>query len=293
MPYWSPTRDGPARRDQAPLESVAQRKRDEVGRARERRSLDEVRAAALGADAPRNLRSALEGPLLRLIAEIRRPARSPRTSDVLFDPRIIAQEFAGGGAAALSVSTDDAERGSELHLIRRARSYMALPVVCWDFIVDPYQVYEVRAHRADAIALIVGLVSDDELQRLLATASELAMSAVLVVRDAWELDSALAAEAEIICVDNRDPADGGADLARTERLARHLPGEVLLVSAHGIASCEDAERAAAAGADAVLFDAPADYELARDAIRDLRGIAVGRREAGGGMRENGNGRGNG
>ncbi len=289
----SPTRDGPARGSRAAQESIVQRKRDEVGRARERRSLEQVRAAALGADAPRNLRSALEGPLLRLIAEIRRPARSPRTSDVLFDPRIIAQEFAGAGAAALSVSTDDAERGSELHLIRRARSYMALPVVCWDFIVDPYQVYEVRAHHADAVALIVGLVSDDELQRLLATASELAMSAVLVVRDAWELDSALAAEAEIICVDNRDPDDGGADLGRTERLARHLPGEVLLVSARGIVSREDAERAAAAGADAVLFDPPADYELARDAIRDLRGIAVGRREAGGGMRENGNGRGNG
>ncbi len=253
---------------------IAQRKRDQVRRARETRSLAEVRAAALSADGPRNVRSALEGPMLRLIAEIHRPARSGATSVVLFDPRIIAQEFAGAGAAALSVCTDDPEVGAEPHLIHRARSYMALPVICWDFIIDEYQVYEARAHEADAVALMVSLLGDDELQELMQVARELGMAAPVVVTDGWELESALAAEADIICIENRTAQDGSADLARTERLARDVPADTVLISAHGITSREDAERAAAAGADAVLFDPPVDYELARDAIRDLRHIAA-------------------
>jgi len=198
---------------------------------------------------------------------------------VLFDPRIIAQEFAGAGAAALSVRTDDPEVGTEPHLIHRARSYMALPVICWDLVVDEYQVYEARAHEADALMLSVSLVDDEELARLMAAARELRMAAPVVVTDGWELESALAVDAQVVCIDNPRAEDGTADLTRTERLAADLPREVLVISAHGITSREDAERVAAAGADAVLFDPPADYELARDAIRDLRHIPARKREA--------------
>jgi len=262
------------------MRSIAQRKRDQVRSARERRPLAEVRAASRDADTPRNLRSALVGPLLRLIAEIRRPHRTRGAHDVLFDPRIIAQEFAGAGAAALSVWTDDPEVGSEPHLMRRARSYMALPVICWDFIVDPYQLYQARAHQADGVVLMVGLVSDDDLQRLVEATVELQMAAVIVISDSWELDSAMGAGAQSICIENRSAQEGTADLSHTERLAQHIPGDILLVSAHGIASRQDAQRAAEAGADAVLFDPPLDYELARDAIRDLRGIHAAGRDRG-------------
>lgn len=279
MPDSSPTRHGPVRRDDSALDSIVRRKRTEVTRATAARPLDEVKATALAADPPRNLHSALEGPILRLVAEIRRPPRSGETAGVLFDPRIIAQEFAGAGAAALSVWTDDPKVGSELHLVRRARSYMALPVICWDFVLDEYQVYQARANQADGVSLIASLTSDEALQRLVHVTRELGMAPVTVVGDSWELDSAMAAEAGIICIENRSLEDGCADLARTERLAQHVPGDVLVVSAHGIVSREDAERAAAAGADAVLFDPPADYELARDAIRDLRGVTAAKRQA--------------
>jgi len=253
---------------------IAQRKRDHVRRARETRPLADVMAVALGADDPRNLRSALQGPVLRLIAEIRRPPRSGGTADALFDPRIIAQEFAGAGAAALSVWTDNPDLGAEPHLIHRARSYMALPVVCWDFIIDEYQVCEARANEADAVALTAALLSDDELQGLMEVARDLGMAAPVVVTDGWELESAMLSGADTICIENRTAQDGSAELARTERLARDVPADTLLISAHGITSRGDAERAAAAGVDAVLFDPPTDYELARDAIRDLRHITA-------------------
>jgi indole-3-glycerol phosphate synthase len=105
------------------------------------------------------------------------------------------------------------------------------------------------------------------------------MAPMMVVGDSWELDSAMAAEPDVICIENRGLEGGSGDVARTERLAQHVPCDILVVSAHGIVSREDAERAAAAGADAVLFDPPADYELARDAVRDLRGIAAAQRGA--------------
>jgi indole-3-glycerol phosphate synthase len=242
----SPTAHGPARRDDSALDRIVRRKRQQVRATRAARPLDELKAAALAADPPRNLGSALEGPILRLVAEIRRPARSGVTAEVLFDPRIIAQEFAGAGAAALSVWTDDPKVGSELHLLRRARGYMALPVICWDFIIDEYQVCQARANQADAVALITALSSDDELQRLVQVTRELGMAPMMVVGDSWELDSALAAEPDVICIENRSLEGGSGDVARTERLAQHVPGDILVVSAH---------------------------------VRDLRGIAAAQRGA--------------
>jgi len=101
------------------------------------------------------------------------------------------------------------------------------------------------------------------------------------VRDAMELESALAAQARIICIENRALPGDEDDLTRTEKLAPHVPAEVLLISAYAVSTRADAERVAAAGADALLFDPPADYELARDAIRDLRHVpAQGRARRG-------------
>jgi indole-3-glycerol phosphate synthase len=200
---------------------------------------------------------------------------------LMADPRYIAQEFAGAGAAALSVVTDDPRVGTEPHLMRRARRYMALPVLQWDWFVDEYQVYQAWDNDADAVALVVGLVDDDTLQQMMRAARKLRMTGIPVVRDEFEVDSALAAEPEIIAISNRDYESGKADIEVTERLAPLIPGGVLVVSARGIVTRADAERVAGAGADAALFEPPVDYELAKDAIRDLRGIvAPGRRDDG-------------
>lgn len=264
------------------LRDIAQRKREEVRAQRQELPQHEIVQRSLeGREPRRNLRAALSGPELRLIAEVRRPPPDALRASLMFDPRFVAQELAGAGAAALSVFTDDPEVGTEAHLLRRARRYMALPVIAWDYFVDEYQVYRAWDDGADAVALIVGLVDDDTLQQMVRAARKLRMQPVPVIRDNFELDSALAAGAEILAVENRDYETGEADLSVTQRLARHIPGQVLLVSAHGITGRDDAEGAAAAGADAALFEPPHDYERAGDAIRGLRGVAApGRDETG-------------
>ncbi len=265
------------------LQSVAARKRAEIAAEMEGLPQHVLLQRLLASDGMprRNLRAALSGRELRLIAELRRPPRDDAEARLMSDPRYIAQEFAGAGAAALSVVTDDPRVGTEPHLMRRARRYMALPVLQWDWFVDEYQVYQAWDNDADAVALVVGLVDDDTLQQMMRAARKLRMTGIPVVRDEFEVDSALAAEPEIIAVSNRDYESGQADLEVTERLAPLVPGGVLVVSARGIVTRADAERVAAAGADAALFEPPVDYELAKDAIRDLRGIvAPGRRDDG-------------
>jgi indole-3-glycerol phosphate synthase len=265
------------------LQKTAARKRAEIAAEMEELPQHELLQRSLGSDMlpRRNLYAALGGRELRLIAEIRRPPRDDLEAKLMFDPRYIAQEFAGAGAAALSVFTDDPRVGTEPQLLRRARRYMALPVIQWDWFVDEYQVYQAWDDEADAVALVVGLVDDDTLQQMMRAAQKLRLTAVPVVQDRFEVDSALAAEPRIIAISNRDFETGEADLQTSERLAPMIPGGILVISARGITSREDVERVAAAGADAALFEPPTDYELAKDAIRDLRGVlAPGRRSDG-------------
>jgi indole-3-glycerol phosphate synthase len=262
------------------LAQIAERKRREVAAAQAELPQHElVQAMLRGGEPRRNLRAALSGRELRLIAEIRRPPPEAAEARLMFDPRFIAQEFAGAGAAAIAVATDDPEVGSELFLLRRARRYMALPVIAWDYVVDEYQVYQAWHHDADAVALVVGLVDDDTLRQFVRATGKLRLTPVLVVRDGFELESALAVEAPVIAIENRDPVTGAVDLGITERLAEHIPGDVPVIAAHGIATRADAEQVAAAGADAALFEPPVDYDLARDAIRDLRGVPAPGRDA--------------
>lgn len=264
------------------LRPIASRKRAEITAEMEELPQHElVQRSLSGVEPRRNLIAALTGRELRLIAEIRRPAREHPEAALMSDPRYVAQEFAGAGAAAISVVTDDPRCGTEQHLLRRARRYMALPVMQWDWFVDEYQVYRAWDDGADAVALVVGLVDDDTLQRMMRAAWKLRVAAVPVVRDELEVDSALAAGAEIVCIHNSDFDGGEADIEVTERLARLIPGNVLVIAARGIVTRADAERVAAAGADAALFEPPADYDLAKDAIRDLRGVSAPGRQADG------------
>lgn len=265
------------------LQKTADRKRAEIAAEMEELPQHELLQRSLAGDGMprRNLRAALGGRELRLIAELRRPPREDREAGIMSDPRYVAQEFAGAGAAALSVVTDAPRVGTEPHLLRRARRYMALPVIQWDWFVDEYQVYQAWDNQADAVALVVGLVDDDTLQQMMRAAGKLRLMGIPVVRDEFEVDSALAAGAEIIAVSNRDYETAEADLDTTERLAPLIPGDLLVISARGISTREDAERVAAAGADAALFEPPSDYELAKDAIRDLRGVLAPGREADG------------
>lgn len=204
-------------------------------------------------DRIRNFPMALRGPKVRVIAEIKRASPSEGELNLLFDPRFLAQDYAGGGAAAISVLTErDYFAGEAIHLTR-ARKYMPLPVLRKDFIVDPYQVYHSRLLGADALLLIATVLDAYELQDLLALTHELGMYALVETHDETDMLQALACGARVIGINNRDLKAMQTDLAQTERLARMVPENRVLVSESGIHGRDDIERVAAAGVDAVLI----------------------------------------
>jgi indole-3-glycerol phosphate synthase len=204
-----------------------------------------------------SLHDALAGPGVSVIAEIKRASPSRGVFPTIVDPSVVAAEYVAGGAAAISVLTDepffcgsltDMEAASEI--AHEAES--AVPVLRKDFIVDPYQIVEARAHGADAILLIVAALDDEMLTTLLGAARELGMDALVEVHDEEEMRRATSAGTRIIGINNRDLRTFTVDLAVTERLAPLAAAEAVVVSESGVYGQEDVRRLAVAGAHAVL-----------------------------------------
>ncbi len=201
----------------------------------------------------RNFRGALRGPFVRIIAEIKRASPSAGTLRDIFDPRSLAQDYAGGGAAAISVLTEEDYFQGALLYLRRARSYMALPVMRKDFLTDPYQIFQARLWRADAVLLIAAILEINQLQDLLDLTHDLGMEALVETHDGDDMYKALSVGAPVIGINNRDLKTMQIDLAQTEKLAKLAPPETVLVSESGLHGREDIERLAQAGVDAVLI----------------------------------------
>ena len=205
--------------------------------------------------APLNLAGALMGDSVRLIAEIKRasPARGVLKADV--DPVALATAYADNGAAAISVLTNvEHFHGSirDLEVVREAMYPRGIPVLRKEFIFDPYQVYEARAYGADAILLIVAILSPELLGELMDVSRKNWMQCLVEVHDRDELKIALDAGAEIIGLNNRDLRTFQVDLHLTERLARMVPEHKIIVSESGLSSRDDVQRVGRAGVHAVL-----------------------------------------
>jgi indole-3-glycerol phosphate synthase len=176
------------------------------------------------------------------------------------DPVKLAQLYDQNGAAAISVLTDRKFFKGELNNLKAARVGADVPLLRKDFIIDEYQIYESRALQADAMLLIVRLLDDAQLRDYRLLAESLGMAALVEIHDEAELERALGSDARIIGINNRNLADFTLDLANTERLAPvissaapNTAGEKsLIVSESGIFTRADVERAANAGAHAVL-----------------------------------------
>ena len=238
------------------LDQIIERRRERVEEEQALLPLAEIKARLAKMTAfkqqPRSFAQMLRGERVRVIAEIKR--RSPSEGELaeLLDPRSLAQDYSGSGAAAVSVITErDYFDGDPLYL-SRARSGMPLPVLRKDFIVDEYQIYEARMLLADAVLLIADVLSEGELRALLMVTSQLGMEALVETHDEAAIEKALFAGAKVVGINNRDLTTMRVDLATTERLARKVPLDNVLVSESGIKTVEDVQRLAQAGVDAVL-----------------------------------------
>ncbi|MDA8218471.1 MAG: indole-3-glycerol phosphate synthase TrpC [Dehalococcoidales bacterium] len=234
------------------LERILDHKRQEVAARRRQVPLADVRRRAEAAPAPCDFRASLSREQVALIAEIKRasPSRGPLAPDL--DPAAQAGLYEQGGAAAISVLTDEHFFAGSLADLTQVRQAVELPALRKDFVVDEYQVYEARAAGADAILLIVAALADEELRSFHATARGLGLRCLVEAHDEAEVARALTSGAEIVGVNNRDLKTFNVDLATSERLAPLVPAGCLLVCESGVHSRADVERLAEAGADAIL-----------------------------------------
>jgi len=236
------------------LDDILEEKRRELDRARAARTPDDLaRAAGEPSDAPRGFAAALAGsPAPRVVAEVKR--RSPSRGEIRrdFDPVACAQAYADGGAAALSVLTDERFFGGHLSFLSKIRAAVPLPLLRKDFILDAYQVDEARVAGADAVLLIAAALDQDELVALRERAALRQLDALVEVHDESELERALDAGAHLIGINNRDLRTFETDLGVTLRLAPRIPPGIVVVAESGIANPEDVRRLERAGAHAFL-----------------------------------------
>jgi len=236
-------------------------------------SESDLRAALADVDPPRDPMPHLAGPGSSVIAEVKR--RSPSKGDLaeIADPAGLARQYASGGAAAISVLTEERRFGGSLSDLRAVRAAVDAPLLRKDFIVEGYQVLEARAAGADLVLLIVAALDDDSLRRLHDQARELGMAVLVEVHDEPETARAVDLGADLIGVNARNLKTLDVDPDTFGRLAPLVPADRVLVAESGIAGPVDVQRYVSEGARAVLVG----EALVRDgdpegAVRAMTGV---------------------
>jgi indole-3-glycerol phosphate synthase len=252
------------------LVDATRRRLDERKRSR---SLGELERLLPQEALDRPFAEALSRPGTSVIAEYKR--RSPSAGVIREGASVeeVAQAYERGGAAALSVLTEQDHFGGSLTDLEAARAVSDLPILRKDFTVDPYQLYEAKVHGADAILLVVGALSDAELGSLYGIARQLELDAIVEVHDEKELSRALEVDADVIGINNRDLVSFSVDLNVTYELLTDVPAGKTVVSESGIRTRADVEELERVGVDAVLVGealmrAPDPEAACRDLARE-------------------------
>ncbi len=257
------------------LDDIVAGVRTDLERRRSGTSEADLRAGLADVDPPRDPMPALRAPGSSVIAEVKR--RSPSKGDLaeIADPAALARAYAAGGAAAISVLTEERRFGGSLADLRAVRAAVDVPVLRKDFVVEPYQVLEARAAGADLVLLIVAALDDDTLRRLHDQARELGLAVLVEVHDEDETARAVELGAELVGVNARNLKTLEIDQGAFGRLAPLVPEDRVKVAESGIFGPADVERHVAAGARAVLVG----EALVKDgdpegAVRAMTGITA-------------------
>ena len=189
---------------------------------------------------------------INLIAEVKKKSPSKGIIREDFDPIQIAETYAENGAAAISVLTDVQFFDGSLEYLSSIRDVVDVPLLRKDFTIDPYHIYQARATGADAILLIVAVLTPKQLREFMDIATSLSLASLVEVHTEAELEIALDVSAEIIGINNRDLRTFHTDLATTFRLCESIPAEKIVVSESGIYTRADVESLREVGVNAIL-----------------------------------------
>ena len=237
------------------LDKILEAKRAELARRQRETPLSALESQAREAPFPLNLSGALWGDRIRLIAETKKASPSKGLLAQEYDPVALASTYAANGAAAISVLTEvDHFQGSLEHLaaVKAAVGPEGVPVLRKDFLFDPYQLLEARAHGADAALLIVAALSEEQLREMLDAAQRIWLQCLIEVHDEHELETALSAGAEIIGINHRDLRTFQVDISLSARLCPLIPQGRMVVAESGINSREDVSALRQAGVHGIL-----------------------------------------
>lgn len=242
------------------LEKIVWEKDREVEAARQKVPLESLKRQIADLPPTRDFLAALKAAPVKpaVIAEVKKASPSKGVIREDFDPVAIARAYAAGGASCLSVLTDKTFFQGGFDVLVEVRKAVDLPLLCKEFVLSPYQLYQARAAGADAVLLIAAILSDQDLRYLQKAAAALGLAVLVEVHDAAELERVLSIGGfPLIGINNRDLASFETDLATTEQLMasfnqRLQDQKALLVSESGLFSRAHLSRVQSAGAEAVL-----------------------------------------
>jgi indole-3-glycerol phosphate synthase len=257
------------------LEDLIEATRDRLDRVKRERPLAELERAAherIESDMDRPFAEALSRPATSVIAEYKR--RSPSAGVIRQGATVadMVRAYERGGAAAVSILTDEHHFGGSLDDLVEARDATDLPILRKDFTIDPYQLFEAKAAGADAVLLVVGSVKARDLASLHGMARALDLDAIVEVHDEDELESALEIDCDVIGINNRNLEDFTVTLETTYELLSDVPLGKTVVSESGINQRSQIEELERVGVDAVLIgETVMRAEDPEAAVRELAG----------------------
>ncbi len=237
------------------LDEILAAKRHEVDAAKQRLPFEELKKRVHGCATPHRFREALThaGKPLALIAELKRKSPSKGMLRERFDPVSLAQQLEEAGASALSVLTDERFFGGNLDILRDVKQFVEIPILRKDFIIDAYQLYEAAHAQADAVLLIVQVLTDKDLSQFLLLAETLGLDALVEVHTEQDLTRALRRGTALIGINHRDLRTFEMDHDTTARLIPKIPHGTFIVAESGIQTHEETTRLLALGVHAVLI----------------------------------------
>jgi indole-3-glycerol phosphate synthase len=248
--------------------------REDLAERQQALPLDAVKAIAARQPPALDATAGLAGLGVSVIAEVKRSSPSAGKLAIINDPAYLAREYETGGAAMISVLTERRRFDGSLDDLDAVRAAVSIPLLRKDFVVTPYQVWEARAHGADAVLLIVAALEQEVLVSLRERAESLGMTALVEVHDETEALRALDAGARVIGVNNRNLHTLEVDRDTFAKVAPEIPTSVVRVAESGVRGPHDLLACAASGADAVLVgEGLVKADVPRQAVADL--VAAG------------------
>ncbi|MFI6346880.1 indole-3-glycerol phosphate synthase TrpC [Streptomyces sp. NPDC050560] len=256
------------------LDEIIDGVRADLAERQSRVSLDDLKERARRAPQARNGVAALRGDGVKVICEVKRSSPSKGALAAIADPAALAVDYEAGGAAVISVLTEQRRFGGSLADLEAVRAKVDIPVLRKDFVVTSYQLWEARAYGADLALLIVAALEQPALESLVERAESIGLTPLVEVHDEDEAERAVAAGAKVIGINARNLKTLQVDRSTFDRVAPEIPDHIVKVAESGVRGPHDLIAYANAGADAVLVgESLVTGKNPRTAVSDL--VAAG------------------